>query len=101
MAHRPLAKYLKTAPEQSLEHWCRPGDAALAEEATQDAFIRGYQRLGLLGNGAKAAGWITSIARHTATNLDLRHQRELNQRECWSLKQAATPETLCWQIRAP
>ncbi len=29
--------------------WSRLGDVALAEEATQEAFIRGYRRLWLLG----------------------------------------------------
>ena len=31
--------------------WSRLGDAALAEEAAQEAFIRGYRRLWLLGDG--------------------------------------------------
>jgi RNA polymerase sigma factor (sigma-70 family) len=87
--------------------WSRLGDAALAEEATQEAFIRGYRRLWLLGDGAKFAGWITSIARNAAINLGLRHRRELNKRERWALEQPAatspttgettdfcTPETL-------
>jgi RNA polymerase sigma-70 factor (ECF subfamily) len=87
--------------------WSRLGDATLAEEATQEAFIRGYRRLWLLGDGAKFAGWITSIARNAAINLGLRHRRELNKRERWALEQPAatspttgettefcTPETL-------
>ena len=73
--------------------WSRLGDATLAEEATQEAFIRGYRRLWLLGDGAKFAAWITSIARHVAINLGLRHRRELNKRERWSLEQTAAPET--------
>ena len=67
--------------------WSRLGDAALAEEATQEAFIRAYRRLWLLGDGAKFAAWITSIARHAAINLGLRHRRELNKRERWALEQ--------------
>src|SRR5471030_1686085 len=51
--------------------WSRLGDAALAEEAAQEAFIRGYRRLWLLGDGAKFAAWITTIARHAAINLGL------------------------------
>jgi RNA polymerase sigma factor (sigma-70 family) len=87
--------------------WSRLGDAALAEEAAQEAFIRGYRRLWLLGDGAKFAAWITAIARHAAINLGLRHRRELNKRERWALEQPAadsptageptelcTPETL-------
>ncbi len=69
--------------------WSRLGDAALAEEAAQEAFIRGYRRLWLLGDGAKFAAWITTIARHAAINLGLRHRRELNKRERWALEQPA------------
>ena len=75
--------------------WSRLGDAALAEEAAQEAFIRGYRRLWLLGDGAKFAAWISTIARHAAINLGLRHRRELNKRERWALEQpaAASPAT--------
>jgi RNA polymerase sigma-70 factor (ECF subfamily) len=81
--------------------WSRLGDATLAEEATQEAFIRGYRRLWLLGDGAKFAGWITSIARHAAINLGLRHRRELNKRERWSLEQTDPPETSADESAAP
>jgi RNA polymerase sigma-70 factor, ECF subfamily len=81
--------------------WSRLGDAALAEEATQEAFIRGYRRLWLLGDGAKFAGWITSIARHAAINLGLRHRRELNKRERWSLEQAAVSDASADESAAP
>ena len=66
--------------------WSRLGDAALAEEAAQEAFIRAYRRLWLLGDGAKFAGWVNTIARHAAINLGLRHRRELNKRERWALE---------------
>lgn len=66
--------------------WSRLGDTTLAEEATQEAFIRGYRRLWLLGDGAKFSGWITSVARNVAINLGLRHRRELNKRERWALE---------------
>src|SRR5437763_4113363 len=54
--------------------WSRLGDAALAEEATQEAFIRAYRRLSLLGDGAKFAGWVNTIARRIAINFGLRHR---------------------------
>jgi RNA polymerase sigma factor (sigma-70 family) len=66
--------------------WSRLGDAALAEEVTQETFIRAYRRLWLLGNGAKFAAWVNTIARHVAINLGLRHRRELNKRERWALE---------------
>ncbi len=66
--------------------WSRLGDAALAEEVTQEAFIRGYQKLWLLGDDGKFAGWITAIARRAAINLGLRQRRELHKRERWALE---------------
>ncbi|MBE0540827.1 MAG: sigma-70 family RNA polymerase sigma factor [Verrucomicrobia bacterium] len=66
--------------------WSRLGDDALAEEVTQEAFIRAYRRLWLLGDGAKFAGWINTIARRIAINFGLRHRRELNKRERWALE---------------
>ena len=67
--------------------WSRLGDAALAEEATQEAFIRGYRKLWLLDDGAKFAGWIATLARNAAINLGLKHRRELNKRERWAMEQ--------------
>ena len=72
--------------------WSRLGDAALAEEATQEAFIRAYRHLALLADGTKFSAWINSIARHVAIGLGLRHRRELNKRERWALEQPATTE---------
>jgi RNA polymerase sigma-70 factor (ECF subfamily) len=66
--------------------WSRLGDAALAEEATQEAFIRAYRRLWLLGDGAKFSGWVNTIARRISINSGLRHRRELNKRERWALE---------------
>jgi RNA polymerase sigma-70 factor (ECF subfamily) len=71
--------------------WSRLGDAALAEEATQEAFIRAYRRLWLLGDGAKFSGWINTIARRVAINFGLRHRRELNKRERWALEHSDNP----------
>ncbi len=68
--------------------WSRLGDAALAEDATQEAFIRAFRGLALLGDGAKFAGWINAIARNIAINLGIRNRRELNKRERWALEQA-------------
>ncbi len=72
--------------------WSRLGDAHLAEEATQEAFIRGYRGLALLRHGGKFAAWITAIARHAAINLGLRHRGELKKRERWALERDAPPE---------
>ena len=69
--------------------WSRLGDAALAEDVTQEAFIRAYRRLWLLGDGTKFSGWVNTIARHVAINLGLRHRRELDKRERWALESVA------------
>lgn len=65
--------------------WCRLGDADLAEEATQEAFIKGYRRLRLLNHGEKFAAWIAAIARNVAINLGLRRRSELRKRQRWAL----------------
>ncbi len=81
--------------------WSRLGDATLAEEATQEAFIRAYRNLPLLGDGAKFPAWISAIARNLSISLGLRHRRELNKRERWAIDQptseapAATQEEIC------
>ncbi len=72
--------------------WSRLGDAALAEEATQEAFIRAYHRIGLLEDGAKFAGWVNTIARRIAITFGLRHRRELNNRERWALENVDTSQ---------
>ena len=68
--------------------WSRLGDPTLAEEVTQEAFIRAYRRLWMLGDGEKFAPWVSSIARRLAINSGLRHRRELSKRERWALEQA-------------
>src|SRR6267142_749940 len=55
--------------------WSRLGAATLAEEVTQETFIRAYRRLWLLDDGAKFSGWVNTIARRVAINLGLRHRR--------------------------
>lgn len=69
--------------------WSRLGDPTLAEEVTQEAFIRAYRRLWMLGDGQKFAPWVSSIARRLAINSGLRHRRELSKRERWVLEQAS------------
>ena len=69
--------------------WARLGDATLAEDAAQEAFIRAFRLLGWLRDPARFAGWITRIARTVAINLGLRHRRELRRRERWALDAAA------------
>ena len=74
--------------------WSHLGDATLAEEATQEAFIRAYRSLPLLGDGEKFAAWISTIARNLAISLGLRHRRELNNRQRWALEQPVAESPL-------
>src|SRR5579871_6616983 len=71
--------------------WCRLGDRDLAEEATQEAFIKGFRHLGFLSDRNKFAAWITAIARNVAINLGLRRRNELKKRERWALDPALAP----------
>jgi len=67
--------------------WSRLGNADLAADATQEAFIKGYRRLAYLNHGGKFAPWITTIARNVAINLGLRQSNELKKRKLWALEQ--------------
>jgi RNA polymerase sigma-70 factor (ECF subfamily) len=69
--------------------WCRLGDRDLAEEVTQETFIKGYRRLALLGKAERFGSWITAIARNAAINLGLRRRSELRKREQWALEAPA------------
>src|ERR1039457_3409057 len=69
--------------------WSRLGDAALAEEVAQEAFIRAYRKLWLLGDGAEFSAWIAAITCRVAINCGLRNRRELNKRQRWALEQTA------------
>jgi RNA polymerase sigma-70 factor (ECF subfamily) len=81
--------------------WSRLGDATLAEEVTQEAFIRAYRRLWLLGDAGKFSGWIASIARHVAINFGMRRRRELNKRERWALEQTQAADSPDAEADAP
>ncbi|MEI6713889.1 MAG: sigma-70 family RNA polymerase sigma factor [Verrucomicrobiota bacterium] len=70
--------------------WSRLGNASLAEEAAQQAFVRGYLQLSQLKDGAKVGAWIGTMARNIAINLSLMHRREMDKRERWSMEQVAT-----------
>ena len=67
--------------------WCRLGDQDMAEEATQEAFIKAFRQLPLLGQGGKFAAWITAIARNAAINIGLRRRNELERRKRWAVEQ--------------
>jgi RNA polymerase sigma-70 factor (ECF subfamily) len=72
--------------------WSRLGDRHLAEEAAQEAFIKGYQRLALLDHAERFGSWITAIARNAAINLGLKRRAEVRKREQWLLEKGADLE---------
>jgi RNA polymerase sigma-70 factor (ECF subfamily) len=45
------------------------GNVHDAEDAAQEAMIKGFQRIGQLRNGAQFGGWIVAIARNVSINL--------------------------------
>jgi RNA polymerase sigma factor (sigma-70 family) len=68
--------------------WARLGDPDLAEEATQETFIRAYCKLNFLHAEGRFGSWVTTIARHVSINLGLRRRHELVKRERWALHHA-------------
>ena len=74
--------------------WSRLGDRDLAEEAVQETFIQGYQRLNQLKDPAKFLSWIVRTARNTAINLGIRHRNELKKRRRWAVEQPSPTESL-------
>lgn len=66
--------------------WSRLGDRDLAEEATQETFVRAFRHLGFLKKGGRFAAWIASISRNVAINLGIRRRHELEKRRRWALE---------------
>jgi RNA polymerase sigma-70 factor, ECF subfamily len=66
--------------------WARLGDPHMAEEATQETFIKGYRRLGFLNHEGRFAAWIAAIARNVSINLGVRRRHELKKRNRWALE---------------
>ena len=54
------------------------GDEADAEEAAQEAFLRGYNKLASFRQEARFSTWITRIAMNTSINLVERRNRDLS-----------------------
>lgn len=53
------------------------GDAASAGDATQEAFLRAWQRLAALKDDAKFPTWLCGITRNVAIDLRRREQRDI------------------------
>ncbi len=51
------------------------GNAHEAEDAAQDAFVKGYEHLGRLRDGGRFGAWVTGIARNRCLDLIRRRRR--------------------------
>lgn len=67
--------------------WSRLGDAAMSEDAAQEAFVQGFQFLGALRRPESFAAWIGKIARNVASRIARRHSRALEDLHRWQLEQ--------------
>jgi RNA polymerase sigma-70 factor (ECF subfamily) len=56
--------------------WSRLGDQDLAEDASQETFVKAYQYLGTLRQRGHFAFWIGKIARNVSVNLGRKRSRE-------------------------
>jgi RNA polymerase sigma-70 factor, ECF subfamily len=73
--------------------WSRLGDPDLAQEVTQETFVKGYRHLAFLSENSRFGVWITAIARNAAISLGLRRRSELKNRRRWALTQTEGTES--------
>ena len=69
--------------------WSYLGDANLAEDAAQEAFIRAYRYLATLRDPSKFSGWLAGIARNISISLGRTRRRELSRVKRWEVEPAA------------
>ncbi len=55
--------------------YARLGNAADAEDAVQEAFVRAYERLGSLRDPSRFGAWLLTIARHEAARVAAKRNR--------------------------
>ena len=70
--------------------WSYLGDANLAEDAAQEAFIKAYRYLATLRDPSKFSGWLAGIARNISISLGRTRRRELSRVKRWEVEPAAT-----------
>ncbi len=70
--------------------WSHLGDANLAEDAAQEAFIKAYRYLATLRDPSKFSGWLARIARNISISLSRTRRRELSRVKRWEVEPAAT-----------
>ncbi len=61
--------------------WRKIGDFHIAQEITQDAFLKAYQKLGTLKNHNLFAGWLYVIASHLCSDWHRKHPQPLESLE--------------------
>jgi RNA polymerase sigma-70 factor (ECF subfamily) len=77
--------------------WSRVGDPDLAEDISQDAFLRAFQYLATLRNPERFPAWITHITRNLANAAIRRQSRERDRIQRWNLETATshTADSAC------
>ena len=58
--------------------WSHLGDAGLAEDAAQEAFVKAYRYLATLRDPSRFSGWLASIARNIPITCHLSSPGEKN-----------------------
>ena len=93
------------------QHYVRPiystclrivGNAAEAEEATQDAFLKAFQQMDLCKEDGYFEPWLRRIAIHTAIDYVRRQKEEPEELQKWCTvdeeEDAPDEETIHWQV---
>ena len=73
--------------------WRKIGDFHIAQEITQDAFLKAYQKLGTLKNHNLFAGWLYVIASHLCSDWHRKHPQPL---ECLETLDASEMEQMSY-----
>ena len=73
--------------------WRKIGDFHIAQEITQDAFLKAYQKLGTLKNHSLFAGWLYVIASHLCSDW---HRKNPQPLECLETLDASEMEQMSY-----
>ena len=72
--------------------WSHLGNVELAEEATQQTFVKAYCSLTSLKDVSKFRSWLATIARNASVSLGRLRRRELSNSEQWTIEPITKPD---------
>jgi RNA polymerase sigma-70 factor (ECF subfamily) len=75
------------------------GDAAMAEDVAQEAFVRMYQRLGTFRHQAKFSTWLFQIARNAGVDALRKRSRQLRLVEAAPMGPASADPAVSAEVR--